>query len=69
MSFDESASQSTTYFDPEAGISRQFDVASSSLIGMDINFPDEETGELIGFVMNMAIDQTVSHKLADGPSA
>jgi hypothetical protein len=36
---------------------------------MDINFPDEETGELIGFVMNMAIDQTVSHKLADGPSA
>lgn len=69
MSFDESASQSTTYFDPEAGISRQFDVVSSSLIGMDINFPDEETGELIGFVMNMAIDQTVSHKLADGPSA
>ena len=69
MSFDESASQSTTYFDPEAGISRQFDVTSSSLIGMDINFPDEETGELIGFVMNMAIDQTVSHKLADGPSA
>lgn len=69
MSFDESGSQSTTYFDPAAGISRQFDVTSSSLIGMDINFPDEETGELIGFVMDMAIDQTVSHKLVDGPSA
>lgn len=69
MSFDESGSQSTTYFDPEAGITRQFDVTSSSLIRMDINFPDEETGELIGFVMDMAIDQTVSHKLADGPSA
>ncbi|MEX0795155.1 MAG: hypothetical protein WEB67_12010 [Acidimicrobiia bacterium] len=69
MSFDESGSQSTTYFDPEAGITRQFDVTSSSLIGMDINFPDEETGELVGFVMNMAIDQTVSHKLVGGPSA
>lgn len=69
MSFEESGSQSTTYFDPEAGISRQFDVTSSSVIEMDINFPDEETGELIGFVMDMAIDQTVSHKLADGPSA
>ena len=69
MSFDESGSNSTTYFDPEAGITRQFDVTSSSLIGMDINFPDEESGELIGFVLNMAIDQTVSHKLVDGPSA
>lgn len=69
MSFDESGSQSTTYFDPEAGITRQFDVTSSSIIGMDINFPDEESGELIGFVMNMTIDQTVSHKLVDGPSA
>lgn len=69
MSFDESGSQSTTYFDPAAGITRQFDVTSSSVIGMDINFPDEETGELIGFVMNMAIDQTVSHKLVDSPAA
>ncbi len=69
MSFDESGSQSTTYFDPEAGITRQFDVTSSSLIEMDINFPDEESGELIGFIMNMAVDQTVSHKLVNGPSA
>lgn len=69
MSFDESGSQSTTYFDPEAGVTRQFNVASSSLIGMDINFPDEESGELVGFIMNMAIDQTVTHKLVGGPSA
>jgi hypothetical protein len=69
MSFDESGSESTTYFDPEAGLTRQYDVTSSSLIGMDINFPDEETGELVGFVMDMAIDQTVSHKLVGGPSA
>jgi hypothetical protein len=69
MSFDESGSESTTYFDPEAGLTRQYDVTSSSLIGMDINFPDEETGELVGFVMDMVIDQTVSHKLVGGPSA
>jgi hypothetical protein len=35
---------------------------------MDVNFPDEETGELFGFIMNMTIDQTVSHQLVDGPS-
>ncbi|MEX1037539.1 MAG: hypothetical protein WDZ96_01630 [Acidimicrobiia bacterium] len=69
MSFDESGSHSTTYFDPAAGISRQFDVTSSSRIGMDVNFPDEETGELMGFIMDMAIEQTVSHKLVDGPAA
>lgn len=69
MSFDESSSESTTYFDAAAGITRQFDVTSSSLIGMDVNFPDEETGELFGFIMNMTIDQTVSHRLVDGPSA
>lgn len=69
MAFDESGSQSKTYFDPEAGISRRYDVASSSVIGMDVNFPDQETGELVGFVMDMTIDQTVSHVLVDGPSA
>ncbi len=69
MSFDQSGSESTAYFDPVAGLTRQYDVTSSSLIGMDINFPDEETGEMVGFVMNMAIDQNVSHKLVGGPSA
>jgi hypothetical protein len=68
MSFDESSSESTTYFDAAAGITRQFDVTSASLIGMDVNFPDEETGELFGFIMNMTIDQTVSHQLIDGPT-
>jgi hypothetical protein len=69
MSFDNSGSESTTYFDAAAGITRQYDVTSTSLVGMDLNFPDEETGELFGFVMNMSIDQTVSHRLVDGPSA
>ena len=69
MSFDDNRSESTTYFDAAAGITRQFEVTSTSRIGMDVNFPDEATGELSGFVMNMTIDQTVSHQLVEGPSA
>lgn len=69
MSFEDSRSDSTTHFDAEAGLTRRFEVSSSSSIGMDVNFPDEETGEMAGFVMEMSIDQTVSHTLVSGPSA
>lgn len=69
MSFDDSRSDSTTLFDPEAGLTRRFEVTSSSTIGMDVNFPDEVTGEMSGFVMEMGIQQAVTHTLVSGPSA
>lgn len=69
MSFDETQSDSTTYFDPAAGLTRQFDVSSTSGIGMDVNFPDEETGELAAFAMKVSISQSVSHRLLEGPAA
>lgn len=69
LSSDESVADSVTYFDPEVGITRQFEVTSSSNISMDMNFPDEETGEMVGFVMDMSISQTINHRLVSGPTA
>ncbi len=69
ISIDETVANTTTYFDAEAGLSRQFSLDSSANIGMDMNFPDEESGELAGFVMDMSISQIINHSLTTGPSA
>ncbi len=36
---------------------------------MDLNIPDEETGEMVGFVMEMGLDQDVTYRLISGPTA
>ena len=69
MSFKDTGSESTTLFDAEAGLTRSFEVSARSTIGMDVNFPDDETGEMVGFVMDMTIDQTIVHRLVSGPAA
>jgi hypothetical protein len=69
ISIDDTASDSTAWFDAEAGIVRQSEVEAGTTISMDINVPDEETGEMAGFQMDMAIDQSITYRLIDGPSA
>lgn len=69
ISSDEAVSDSTTYFDSEAGITRLFEVSSQANLRFDINIPDDETGDMAGFVMNMRVDQSVTHTLISGPSA
>lgn len=59
----------TSWFDPAAGYARRAETAGSSQITFDVNFPDEATGEMIAFAMDMAIDQTVSYHLVDASSA
>jgi hypothetical protein len=36
---------------------------------MDMNVPDETTGDMVGFVMDMTLDQDISYRLIDGPTA
>jgi hypothetical protein len=36
---------------------------------MDLNIPDEETGEMVGFVMEMSLDQDMTFRLISGPTA
>lgn len=69
ISVDATHSVSTTRFDPESGITHDFDTSNTSNVGMDINFPDDASGELTGFVMEMRLDQTISLELVSGPEA
>jgi hypothetical protein len=69
LSSEETTANSTTYFDPELGVTRMFEVTSQSNLGFDINFPDEETGEMSGVVMDMTLNQKVAYKLVTGPDA
>jgi hypothetical protein len=69
ISSDETTSNSKTYFDPETGMTQAFDVASLANLSFDLNFPDEETGELSSFVMDMSVDQKVSYQLATAEPA
>lgn len=69
ISVDGTRSDSTTWFDPEAGIALRSDVDVSATISMDINVPDETTGELVGFQMEMGMTQQISYQLLDSPGA
>ncbi len=55
----------TTWFDPEAGVSRAAEFAGSGRVTMDLNMPDEETGEMTGFVMVMNVTQSMTFRLVD----
>jgi hypothetical protein len=69
ISVDATRSESTTLFDPESGFTHSFDATNTSNIGMDVNFPDDATGELTGFMLEMKLDQTISMKLVSSPEA
>lgn len=69
ITIDDTTSDSTTWFDPEAGIARQSEITAGTRITMDMNVPDEETGEMVGFEMDMAIDQDITYRLISGPNA
>lgn len=69
ITIDGSTADSTTLFDPEAGVAKQSSTTASTNIAMDMNIPDEETGEMVGFEMNMTLDQDITYRLISGPTA
>jgi hypothetical protein len=69
ITIDDTTSDSTTWFDAEAGVARQSDITAVTSIMMDMNVPDEDTGEMVGFVMDMALDQDITYRLISGPDA
>ncbi len=68
VSVDAARSEATTLFDPLAGITHRFNSINTSNVAMDINFPDEATGELVGFVMDMQVEQSFEQTLVSGPN-
>jgi hypothetical protein len=69
ITVDGTTADSTTLFDAEAGIARQSATNGATSISMDMNVPDETTGELVGFQMDMILDQDISYRLISGPNA
>lgn len=65
FSVDPSAAAMTTWFDAEAGLTRQADVATDSHVVMDIAMPDETSGELVEFAMDMTIDSNIVYRLLE----
>ena len=66
FSVDESTSNMTTWFDYTAGVSRQAEVTGDTHMIMDVNIPDETTGDLVEFEMDMTIGQDLTYRLIDG---
>lgn len=69
FSIDETVGDMTTWFDYEMGYARKVDYSMGTAMTMDINMPDEETGEMVQFGMAMTIEQTISYRLVDAPTA
>jgi hypothetical protein len=69
FSIDESVADTTTWFDPDLGLSRQAETSSTTHMVMDVNIPDEATGEMVEFLMDMSISQNVSYRLVDTANA
>lgn len=60
---DPQVAEMTTWFDYEAGMAVQSEFASTTHMTMDINVPDEESGEMVEMAMDMAIDQNITYRL------
>jgi hypothetical protein len=69
ISVDGTTADSTTWFDAEAGVAQKSETTAATNISMDMSMPDEETGEMAGFVMDMTLDQDVTYRLISGPTA
>lgn len=69
MIVEPSSYHSTTWFDPVAGYARRSESAGTTRMSFDINFPDETTGEMVAFTMEMIMDQKVGYRLLGVESA
>jgi hypothetical protein len=66
---DESVGNMTTWFDADAGIAHQAELDNETHLIMDLNMPDETTGEMMALILDMDIDQTVIYRLVDSAGA
>lgn len=59
----------TTWFDNEAGITRQLEIDGSVSMAFDLAMPDEDTGEVAAFALELKTTQSVRQRLISGPGA
>lgn len=63
ISTEPSVAHSTTWFDPEAGQVRKIDHDQTTAISMSFRGPDEQTGELVSFSIDLTLDQAAVFEL------
>lgn len=68
ISIDASEADSVTWFDAEAGVARRYTLVAKNHMVVDINTPDETTGEMSGIIMDVVIDQEIEYRLVSGPT-
>ncbi len=61
--------ESTTWFDFDAGLARRAELSGDTHLVMDMNIPDESTGDLVEFALDMTIGQHVTYRLVGSDSA
>ncbi len=69
ITIDDTTSESRTWFDPADGVAEKSETNAATSISMDMNVPDEKSGEMAGLMMDMTLDQDVSYRLISGPDA
>ena len=69
INVDDTSADGTTRFDAEAGVARQSEINSATHIATDMKIPDDKTGEIMAFQMEISIDQAVTYRLISGPRA
>ncbi|MGH8945678.1 MAG: hypothetical protein ACRDVL_05980 [Acidimicrobiia bacterium] len=69
MTVDPSSFLTTTWFAPDPGHALRSEASGTTHMIFDINFPDETTGDMVAFAMDMTMDQTVRYRFLDAGSA
>jgi hypothetical protein len=62
---DASESHMTTKFDPDRGLPLETEVHGQNHMAMDVNVPDDETGEMVSFTLDMNVTQRMVYRLTD----
>ncbi|HEX6946566.1 MAG TPA: hypothetical protein VF246_04370 [Acidimicrobiia bacterium] len=66
---DASETGMTTWFDPEAGMALRSEMSGENRMAMDANVPDEATGEMVAFTLDMKVSSDMTYRLVEAPGA
>jgi hypothetical protein len=69
FSVDETVANMTTWFDYAEGLARRATFDNSTHIVFDINVPDEETGDMVAFSMDMTVTSDIGYRLTEASGA
>lgn len=65
LSIDETMDEMITRFDPILGLALDAVSERDTRLAMDVNMPDETTGEMVAFSIEMDMSQNVTYRLID----